>query len=121
MDVGPGARGHLAELMDVRHHVMSEVRLDFGDAFEVDFIPARAELGDRLVRNHHSEFTLDLGQRDPQIAPGESLPERREHVGHLRGRVAIDQRMRISGLLGSHGFSRCRMASYCNTAPRDST
>ena len=56
MDDGARLRRLLAQVMDVRHHVVAKLALQLAGALEVEVVQVRADGGDRLV-----------GDRQPQL------------------------------------------------------
>ena len=56
----PRRRRHIAEGVDVRHHVVAEASLVRRDGIEVDVVEMRAHLRERLVGNRHAELLLRL-------------------------------------------------------------
>ena len=93
VDVLAGLRGDLAEVMHVRHHIVTEVALDHGDPVEVDLLPRRVHRHDGVVGNLDAERAFLLGERNPQVAPDERLHARGEDRRHLARGVAVDERM----------------------------
>jgi hypothetical protein len=78
-------------VVDVRHHVVPQLRLQLCDPAEVECVAGLFHLRERGFGDLDPELPLRLGKRDPQVSPDESRVGRREDVGHLFRRVTVDQ------------------------------
>src|SRR5690606_8131136 len=107
VDVGPGRRCHLAEVMDVRHHVVAQLLFQLRRTGEVQRIEVRAHGGDRLVADVDAQLLLGFRKRQPQPAPHAELELVRKDPRHLLRRVPLHQRI----------AARC--ASRTRDAPSD--
>ncbi len=66
-----GARGGslVAEMVDVRHHVVPEATLVLRRDGEVGVVEMRAHLRQRRIRNLEPELALRFGEREPDAPP----------------------------------------------------
>ncbi len=92
MDELPGRRGHVAECVDVRHHVMTVAPLVGGHGLEIDVVEVGPHLGDRLGGDRHAERLLRLGQGQPEPAPEAVARIRSPQLQHRPRCVAFGQR-----------------------------
>src|SRR6266487_792386 len=69
MNEGAGGRRLIAQVMDVRHHVMAQPALVLGRLLEVGVVQVRAKLIHCCIRDPDSQILLPLHERQPQPAP----------------------------------------------------
>ncbi len=123
VDDAAGRGRHLAEVVDVRHHVMAQAALELGRAFEVDVIEPCTELLDRLGRDVQPQLALRLGQRQPESAPRLEFEGGGEQPRHLGRRVAAGERVVVGlgkrllcGRASIRDRFRCCVLSRCSSA-----
>ena len=92
MDHAARRRRHIPEGVHMRHHVVAEPALVFGDGRKVDVVEVRAHLGDRLLGDRDPELALRFGEREPEPTPEPMAGLRTEERQHrLRG-IALGER-----------------------------
>ncbi|MPM77471.1 hypothetical protein SDC9_124474 [bioreactor metagenome] len=95
--------GQRAELLDPRLDVVAGDALAGRDGIEIDLIDDGEVVSDHLVGVVTAEFDtevpLSLQHRDPQLAFGDDLVDRRPDRAHLLGRIAVGQHVRDSQLI----------------------
>ena len=69
MNEGAGGRRLIAEMMDVRHHVMAQPALVLRGFLEIGVVQVRAKLIHCCIRDPDSQILLPLHERQPQPAP----------------------------------------------------
>ena len=102
MDVAAGRGRDLPEVVDVRHHIVAQLRLQLRDPAEVEGVAGLSHLRDRGVGDLDAELPFRLGKRYPQISPDESRARRRKDVGHLLRRVTVDQWVWVAKAIVGH-------------------
>ena len=63
----------LAQVMDVRHHVVAKLALQLGRALQVEVVQVRADRLDGRVGNGKPQLALRFRQRQPEPAPRPEL------------------------------------------------
>ena len=91
VEEGPRGGSLLAEVMDVRHHVMAQPLLMLGGALQVHVVQVGAQLRERLIGNVEAELLLRLHQREPQAPPQPDAPPLAPQRLHRRRGVALRQ------------------------------
>ena len=76
-------RTQLAERMNVRHHVMSQLLLLRLGKLVVDVVDVGLHLIDLLVSDVQTQLLLGSRQSNPQLPPGGELHIRRPDIAHL--------------------------------------
>src|SRR5688572_24090475 len=74
MDEGTRGRRLIAEMMDVRHHVVTQPALVFGGFVEIGVVEMLAQLLQRRVRDLEAELFLRFHQGQPEAAPQTDAP-----------------------------------------------
>ena len=89
----------LAEVVDVRHHVVTQALLVLRRAIQVGVVQVRPHFRQGRRRDGEPELLLRFHQRQPEPAPQpDSFPVPPQHL-HGRGGIALAQR----GLVGQPG------------------
>src|SRR2546427_1484020 len=95
MEVGPRRRGLLAQVMDVRHHVVAQPLLVLGRALRIGVVQVGAELRQRAVGDVEPQLLLGLHQREPEAPPQPDAPALAPQRLHRGGGVAGPERRRV--------------------------
>ena len=95
VEEGTGRRRLLAEMVDVRHHVVTQPLLVLRRALRVGVVQVGAELCERPIRDVEAELLLRLHEREPQPPPQADPPPLTPQRLHRRGGVALAQRREV--------------------------
>ncbi len=69
MNERTGGRRLIAEVVDMRHHIVTQPSLVFRGLLEVGIVEMGPQLRQRGVRNREAQLFFPLHQREPQPAP----------------------------------------------------